>query len=504
MLGEQRISQATLWMSAAAILRAILALFAQVLIAKEFGAAGETDAYYVSLSLPQIVGDFLIGGTLISAFVPVFVRTWKQQGEAEAWRITNFIIAMLLLVLAGAAGIYTLFGAPIIRALAPGFDERTLAEAATLASVLAPLFVLYSFSFLGTGILQSYRHFTTSAFAGVCLPASMLVFVWAFADGWGIRSLAWGALVGASLQCGVQWVAILLGKHQVMRAWQWGHPGVGAVLRAMAPIMVGVVAVNLNTLYQNFLASRAEVGMVAALNFGRYFATLPLLLLVPLAQATFPTLSAHSAEGRTGSFETLMTTGLRMVGFVGIPVAYLLVALREPLVRLIMQRGAFTAYDAKMTADAAFFLIIGTVFFSWNQILAKSYYAKGKAWMIMMLNLLAVGVILPLNGPLLGLFGIAGLALCRAAVLAIFFLGCLYLTHRYIARLPWWRLASGWIKVGGLAVVTIGIPGRVLQWVSMPEWIRIFAAAAAGGGLFLLGSYLFRFREVKEIWGAIR
>jgi hypothetical protein len=122
--------------------------------------------------------------------------------------------------------------------------------------------------------------------------------------------------------------------------------------------------------------------------------------------------------------------------------------------------------------------------------------------MIMTLNLVAVGLILPLNGPLLGLFGIAGLAFCRAAVLAIFFLGCLYLTHRYIARLPWWRLVSGWIKVGGLAVLTIGVPGRALQWVPMPEWARIFAAAVVGGGLFLLGSHVLRFREPREIWGA--
>lgn len=510
MLAEQRISRATLWMSGSAIVRAMLALAAQIIIARKFGAARDTDAYYIGLSIPQIIGDFLVGGTLFSAFIPVFVQTWKKEGESEAWRLAHVLMAILLVLLAALALLYALLAGAIVGWLAPGFDPSTHAAATGLARILAPLFLLFGFSFLAAGILQSYRHFTTTAVATLAFPLCVLLSCLLFADRYGIRSLAVGALAGSALQCGIQWAVLLASRGGLRLRWELGHPGLKRVLSIMAPIGVGVVAVNVNFIYQRHLASAAEDGMVAALAFATTFGSLPLLLLVPLSQAVFPLLSAHEAEGRRELFRALLVQSLRLVGFVGIPIACALVLLREPLVRFFLERGAFDRQDTGMVSEALLYLALGTLFFACNQLMARAFYATGNSRVPMWLNVIAAMLTLPLNPLLLPTLGIGGLALSRAAMFGIFFAGCLALTHRLLVKLPWVDLGLAWGKVAALAL-GVGLLSREVYLRSASIGIlsgpwgeggRIGMSAILGGALFLGGAYLLRCKEIGEIWRA--
>lgn len=512
MLAEQRISRATLWMSGAAITRALIALAAQIVIAREFGAARETDAYAIGISLPQVIGDFLVGGTLFSAFIPVFVQTWKREGEGEAWRIANAIISLLLLFLAAASALYACFADPILRLLAPGFDDATLKTAVGLARVLSPLFLLFGLSFLAAGILQSYRHFTTTAIASLAFPILVLLSCLLLAGRLGIASLALGALAGAAAQCGIQWIVLVSKGGGVRLGRDWRHPGVRRVARIMAPIAVGVVAVNVNYIYQRYLASTAQEGMVAALSFATTFGSLPLLLLVPLSQAVFPLLSAHASEGRRESFRDLLTQSLRLVGFVGIPVVSLLVVLRTPIVRLVLERGAFDAQDTALVSQALLYLALGTLFFSCNQLMARSFYATGSSRVPMWLNVTAVSLTLPMNALLVGPMGIGGLALARASMFVIFFAGCLVLAHKRLVPLPWLDLGLSWGRVAALSLAMVLLARQMYIHLGRLEVFRgpwgeggrIGASVLAGAALFLGGSLLLRVREVREIWRALR
>ena len=511
MLAEQRTSRAALWMSGAAVVRALLALATQVVVARTFGAAESTDAFYVSFSIPQMVGDFLVGGTLFSAFIPIFVRTWKQVSEEEAWRLTNILSAILFLGLAGAAGLYALLAGPIVGLLAPGFDPVTHAEAAALARIVSPLFLLFGFSYVATGVLQSYRHFTTSALASLFLPVSMLVAVVSFGESHGIASLAGGALAGATLQCGTQWAAIALGSGKVRIVLPAWHPGLGEVARIMGPIMIGIVAVNANQIYQRHLASEAETGMVAALAFAQYFAALPVLLLMPLAQTAFPSLSTAHAEGDDEAFRNVLVRGLRIVGFLGLPVVCLLATLREPVIRVVLERGAFDARDTQLTADATLWLALGTVFMGANFIMARAHYSARKPWVPVGLNTGVVLVALPLNAWLLGRYGIAGLALNRAAFYAAFTVGCLVLTDRLLVRLPWGRLLWGWGRTAACAVAFVW-PVRLIHRMSeswlpaglVGEGLRLVAAGLVAVAIYLVGAWLLRLEEPGEIRRALR
>ncbi|MCZ6688740.1 MAG: murein biosynthesis integral membrane protein MurJ [Planctomycetota bacterium] len=510
MLSEQRISRATLWMSGGAVIRAGLALVAQMEIARLFGAGRDTDAYYIGLSVPQIIGDFLIGGVLFSAFIPVFVQTWKRDGEEQAWRMTSSLISIILIVLSICSLLYAVLAGPILRWMAPGFDSEMHRVAVQMARVLTPLFLLFGFSFLGAGILQSYRHFTTPALAPIAFPIAVILSCWLLADRLGIVSVAVGALVGAGVQCGILW-AVLWRNHRGIRlGWDWRHPGLRRVARIMGPLAVGVIAINMNMIYQRFIASAAEEGMVAALAFGTTFASLPLLLILPLSRAIFPSLSAHDAEGKGDLFRDLLTRSLRWAGFVGIPIVGLLIVFREPFVRLLLQRGAFDCRDVAMVSQTLAILAVGTLFFSCNQLIARSFYARGTSWVPMWLNIAAAGITLPLNNLLLGPLGIGGLALARTCMFVIFFVGCLGLTSRFVTSLPWSDLALAWGKMivlglGMAFVADLTYLHSEKIGLSSGGWgdaVRMIFGSLLGGALFLGGAHLLKLREVREIWSA--
>ena len=94
-----------------------------VVIADEYGATVELDAFWVAMRLPDLVFQLLAGATLASAFIPVYARVLQNRGEREAWRLASIVLNWVLLgTIALAAAVF--FAADlIVPALAPGLGE---------------------------------------------------------------------------------------------------------------------------------------------------------------------------------------------------------------------------------------------------------------------------------------------------------------------------------------------------------------------------------------------
>jgi putative peptidoglycan lipid II flippase len=104
------------------------------------------------------------------------------------------------------------------------------------------------------------------------------------------------------------------------------------------------------------------------------------IFAVAVTTVLFPMLARLAARGDTAGLRRSLDGGLRQIAFLLVPAGLLSIVLAEPIVRLVYQRGEFTAEDTVIVAQCLQAFSIGLVFNGWMLILNRSFYAVQTNW----------------------------------------------------------------------------------------------------------------------------
>ena len=141
-------------------------------------------------------------------------------------------------------------------------------------------------------------------------------------------------------------------------------------------VVIGLAAVQVNFWVNTLLASHLPTGSLAALNYAWLLMLLPQGIVAQgVATAAFPTFATLRSQGRLIELRQTVTATLRGVLFLAIPAAVGLLVWRTPLVRLLLERGEFTAESTALTTAALAFYSFGLIGHSAVEILARAFYA---------------------------------------------------------------------------------------------------------------------------------
>ena len=104
----------------------------------------------------------------------------------------------------------------------------------------------------------------------------------------------------------------------------------------------------------SWLATGLGTGAVSWLDYAFRLMYMPIGLFgVSIATASLPTISGHAADRNDrGSPDERCRAGCRMMLMLNVPATIGLLVLATPIVRLIFERGRFTAADTAATAAA--------------------------------------------------------------------------------------------------------------------------------------------------------
>jgi putative peptidoglycan lipid II flippase len=203
---------------------------------------------------------------------------------------------------------------------------------------------------------------------------------------------------------------------------------------------------------------------------------------------------------------------LSMLAFLTLPATAGLVVLAEPIVRLLYERGEFSARSTEGTAAALVFYALGLSAYTSVKVLAPAFYAIGAPRVPLAASALAVGTNLLVNVLLHERFGFRAVALgtalgsiVNALVLAGAFerrLGGLRMPG-WGARLARLGLAAGLTAAGAHvtaralmgAVGTDGLPAQLLTGL---------VPVLAGIVTYALVSLALRLPEAALLWGTVR
>lgn len=368
-------------MGFATLVSRVLGMVREMVYAGYMGDSPVAGIFKLAYTIPNLFRRLLGEGALTAAFIPTFKDKERNEGEASMWESANAVLSATLV----ATGVIVLLAwAGLSAALASQAWSGETRLVLELTRLMFPYLMLVCVAAILIGMLNSRGHFFVPAMGAAMLNVVMILAVFLIAPRFGasLEQQVYGLGVGILL-AGVAQVI-----YQVPTLWKqgfrfrwitpWKHPTVVEVTRKMIPGTLGVAAFQINVLFTQLLAFHVDPVINAAFDYAVRLMEFPQGIFgLSLATYLLPTLSGMAAEKKYPEFRSTLVRGLEHLLFVNLFASGLLLALAEPMVRLILERGAFTATSTDRVSFALTCLAPGLVFFSMVHVLARAFYALG-------------------------------------------------------------------------------------------------------------------------------
>ncbi|RPI55220.1 MAG: murein biosynthesis integral membrane protein MurJ [Acidobacteria bacterium] len=402
----------------------------QRVFAHYFGLQSDAaDAFMAAFRIPNFLQNLFGEGALSASFIPVYAALVARDEREQATRVAGAVAALLALVTSVLVLAGVLATPLLVTLIAPGFrgDKRELTI--TLVRILFPGAGLLVLSAWCLGILNSHRRFLLSYIAPVIWNVSMIVtLLW-----WGAVTplprlavlLAWGAVVGSTLQMLVQLPTVFaLVPNLRFRLEVSEH--VRTTVRNFAPVFVSRGVVQISAYIDEVLASLLPTGAVTGLANAQLLYTLPASLFgLSVSAAALPEMAGAVGLDDLRLVRERLNSGLRQIAFFVVPSAVAFLTLGDVVAAAIFQTGRFTSNDAvyvwAILAGFSFGLLATTL----ARLYSSTYYALRDTRTPLRYALVHVGVATALGyfaaivlPPMLGIdarWGTAGLTAAASA-----------------------------------------------------------------------------------------
>jgi len=373
--GTRTLVQAATIISAAAVLSRILGYVREMLLAARFGATYTTDAYLTAHDLPYAL--FLtVSAGLAMVFIPVYREVVQRQGERAAGRLVVTTLNLTLLAALALLAIGWALAPWYVPLLVPHFPPHAHALAISLTRTMLPMLLFMGIGGVATAVLNAHHRFTAPAFVGLVNNLPVVLILLVVTQSSQIHWVAWAVVAGAALGA----LMLLPSLRALGLSWRpsidWRDPGLAKVGRLIVPVLATTGIIQIQDFFDRFLASGLAEGSISALNYAVRINSLPYGVVgAAIATVLYPTLAAQAAERQAGDLRETLSRGMRMLTFVLLPMAVGLFVFREPIVRLMFERGAFDLTATRLTTYALLFYAPGILLFGWQDFLNRCFWA---------------------------------------------------------------------------------------------------------------------------------
>ena len=487
-----------------------------------FGAGPLTDAFVAAFRIPNLLRDLFAEGAMSSAFVPTFTAERERRGADAAWKLANRLITALILILGGVTvGIF--LGAPwILRVYVTGFGPQKMDLAVSMTRILSPFLLFVALAAVAMGVLNTCGRFFLPALAPASFNVAAILGVIVLVPllpRFGAEpalALAIGAIAGGALQFLVQLPALRREGFRFRLELALRDPALRRVGWLMLPATFGLAATQINILVDTMLASRFGDGPMTYLEIAFRLMQLPIGVFgVAIATANLTRVSRDAAHGDHAAMRGNLAASLRVASVLALPATFGLIALREPIVRMLFEHGRFTADDTTRTAGAVLCYSLGLFAYAVNKIQVPTFYALGDTRTPVLGSVTSVSVKIAANFLFIALFRrlgldpFLGLAVATSLAAWVNFGWLSFGLRRHLGPMREYGVTATCLKM----LLLSALMGTLVAWIhaglersigggGLPGEIGRLAVAVAGGVLFLAaGLQALKVPEARALMG---
>ena len=377
--------------AAGILLSRIAGLIRERVFAHYFGNSLPAAAFRAAVRIPNFLQTLCGEGVLSASFIPVYSRLLSEGRRDVAGKVAGVVASLLALLVSVVVLLGVLLTPALVDIVAPGFHGELRTLTAHLVQILFPGAGIFVMSAWCLGILNSHRLFFISYVAPVCWNLAMIVTLLAFGhkqppDSLAV-TLAWGSVVGAALQLGVQ-LPFIYGKRK-------GAPSIGAdirfaldttlqpvrqVFRSLGPVVISRGVVQLSAFVDAMVASYLGAIAVSSLGYVQTIYTLPISLFgMSVAAAELPAMSSStgSQDEIFSKLRSRLISGQRTIAFYVIPTVAGFLLLGRFIVAALYQSGHFGPEDTLYIWYVLMGSTVGLLAASWGRLYSSAFYALG-------------------------------------------------------------------------------------------------------------------------------
>ena len=380
-----RIGRSTAFFSIATAASRVAGLGREVVAAGFYGTSGPVSAFTVAFQVPNLIRALFADAALQPAFVPVFTELLGKKHYKEAFRLASTLLLLVTMVLGAITALFVLFAPVVMPIFAPGFEDQTRELMITLSQVLFPILILLGISGVVVGILNSYDRFGAFAisplFWNLTIILVLVVLEPMFHGEDKIYAYAIAILAGTLVQLLIPTWDLRHTPFRFQFSFDWRHPGVRRVLLLMLPVTISLGLINFNLLINSFFGSLVDVEAPAAIDKAFRIYQLPQgIFSVAIATVLFPTLARFANAGEIDNLRATMANGMRQILFVLLPAAAAILALSDPMIQLIYQRGAFDAAETAIVSTALFWFAFSLPTNGLYLLQTRTFFSLQRPW----------------------------------------------------------------------------------------------------------------------------
>ncbi|NJD03257.1 MAG: murein biosynthesis integral membrane protein MurJ [Ruminiclostridium sp.] len=342
----KRLASAAVIVMSSIILSRVTGFVRESMLSWKVGLSWAQDAYIAAFTVPDLMYNLLVGGTISAALIPVLSSFLEKDEEEKGWRATSTFInvifsGMLLLCVSG------IFLAPyIIPVVAPGFNGKSAATkelAILLTRILFPSVSFIMLAGICNGVLNSYRKFAAAAYGPTVynLGCALSIILFAGNNRESMINVAVGVAISAFAYFLFQFAFALKNfKNYTFQFDIWNNDFIKLFKQAV-PSLFSSSIVQVNFMITTaFVTMSVMEGSLAAYRNANTAWQLPYgVFAMGIGTAILPTLSRKYAAGDFDDFSNILNKSLNSILFLTIPIAVGFIVLKEPIVRAIFSWG---------------------------------------------------------------------------------------------------------------------------------------------------------------------
>jgi len=271
-----------------------------------------------------------------------------------------------------------------------------------------------------SAVLNAEERFAWAALAPLGVPLLIVAAVLAAGQRWGVYALALGTLLGYGAQCCVLGVAMARRRLPLLPRWTGATPELRQIGFQYLPMVAGAALLSGSWAIGQAMAATLPSGSVAALTYGnRVVVGITDIGSLAIATAVLPHFSLMVARQEWAAIRRTVRVYVRLLALFACSTTGVVILLSTVIVRVLFERGAFTASDTQLVSAIQVFYVLQVPFVVVGMLLVRLVSSLKKNQIL----LLGAAITLPLNVVLNLLFmrwlGVAGVALSTSVVFAV-------------------------------------------------------------------------------------
>lgn len=412
----------------------VLGLVRAGIIAYYFGASAMTDAFFSAFKISNFFRQLLGEGALGSSFIPLYNERVESEGEENSKQFIYSILNLLFVFSTIVTVLMIIFSQGIIDGIVSGFPDETKIIASRLLKIMSVYFVFISLSGMICAILNNFKQFAVPASTSIFFNLAIILASMYFGKTYGIDALAYGVVIGGLFQ----FLVVLPAFFKIMKGYSfkidWKDPYLKKIFIMICPMLIGIVARQVNTIVDQMFASYLAEGGVSALENATRLYLLPVGVFgVSISTVIFPALSkAMSKNDLDGATDNIIK-GLNILLFLIIPSTAVLTFYAPEVIRLTLSYGKFDEAAVRVTSQALLYYSLGLYFYTAIYLMTRAFYSVKNSKYPVKFSIISIVINIVLNFLLIKSMAYRGLALSTSIASGVnFFLLLIVFRRKYI------------------------------------------------------------------------